>query len=258
MANENIELVDIGQHLAVMRMFKQPEELKAIQAAIDITTETIKNLTRPTQLKKFSHEYSIEAELSKGYRVAGAAGHAFEPIVASGLNACTLHYVDNNSALSADELVIIDTGAEVEHYAADITRTKGIGTPSQRQRDVHAAVLEVQDYALSMLRSGVLLAEYEAQVVYKIGQKLIELGVTESAEQSEVRKYYPHSASHFLGLNVHDVGDYNRPLEPGMVLTVEPGIYIPEEGIGVRIEDNVLVTEKGITILSDKLSRGLD
>jgi Xaa-Pro aminopeptidase len=186
------------------------------------------------------------------------SGHAFEPIVAGGPRACTLHNVANSGKLSADELVLMDVGAEIEHYAADITRTISLnGSPSRRQQAVHAAVLEVQEFALGLLKPGILLKEYEQQIEHFMGEKLRELGLIKIITHDGVRAYYPHATSHFLGLNVHDVGEYDRPLEPGVVMTVEPGIYIASEGIGVRIEDDVLVTPKGPKILSSKLPRDL-
>lgn len=256
--NESLELLDINQHLARLRMIKQPEELSAIQEAIDITISTIKYATKPAKLHKYSHEYQLEAEINRGFRNRGADGHAFEPIVASGERACTLHNVTNNGALSADELVVLDTGAEVDHYAADITRTISIGEPTRRQQAVHSSVLETQEYALSLLKPGILLKDYEVLVEHFIGEKMRELGLIKSITHEDVRLYYPHSTSHFLGLNVHDVGEYDRLLEPGVVLTVEPGIYIHEEGIGVRIEDDVLITPTGVKVLSKKLPRGLN
>ncbi len=255
--NHDVELLDINQHLARLRMIKQPEELSAIQAAIDITVRTIKQATTAAKLSKFEYEYQIEAELSRGYRASGAAGHSFDPIVASGERACVLHSVANNGQMAQSELVIIDTGAEVEQYAADIARTLSLGPPSKRQQAVHAAVCDTQDYAFSLLKPGVILKDYEQQIEHFIGEKMRELGLIKSISHEEVRRFYPHATSHFLGLNVHDVGDYERPLEPGVVMTVEPGIYIHDEGIGVRIEDDVIITQTGIKILSKKLSRDL-
>lgn len=256
--NPELEILDVGPHLARLRMVKQAEELDAIQAAINMTITGIKQAIRPAALKKYSYEYEIEAELTKAFRRQGAAGHAFEPIVASGERACVLHNVANNAQLSADELVILDVGAEVEHYAADITRTIRFKPPSRRQQAVHAAVLEVQKFAFGLLQPGITIGEYEKQIEHFMGEKLRELGLIKIINHEEVRKYYPHSTSHFLGLNVHDIGDYERPLEPGIVMTVEPGIYIPEEGIGVRIEDDVLITSRGIKILTNKLGRELN
>jgi len=255
--NEKLELLDIGPHMSRLRMFKQPEELQALQKAIDITNASLKETFSPAKIKKYAHEYEMEAQITQGFRKRGAAGHAFEPIVASGARACTLHYVENNGAVASDELVVADVGAQVEHYAADITRTRALGKPSRRQLAVHAAVLEVQEYAFGLLRPGVLLKDYEQSVEHFMGEKLRELGLIKTISHDAIRRYFPHATSHFLGINVHDVGDYDRPLEPGVVLTVEPGIYIQKEGIGIRIEDDVLITQKGIKILSAKLSRKL-
>jgi Xaa-Pro aminopeptidase len=257
-AKPQLELLDLSPHLIRMRLIKQPIELQAIQSAIDITIAGIKDATRASKLAKYAYEYEIEAELTRGYRRRGAAGHAFEPIVAGGERACTLHNVANNGALAASELLLIDTGAEVEHYAADITRTISFsGRPSRRQQAVYAAVKDVQAFGFGLLKPGVSLRDYEQQIEHYMGEKLRELGLIKTISHDEVRSYYPHSTSHFMGLNVHDVGEYDRPLEPGIVMTVEPGIYIPAEGIGVRIEDDVLITETGIKILTDKLPRDL-
>jgi Xaa-Pro aminopeptidase len=256
-ANPEIEVLDVGQHIARLRMIKQPAELSAIQAAIDTTISGLREALKPAKLKGYTYEYEIEAELGRAYRRQGATGHAFEPIVASGRRACTLHNVANSGPLSADELVLVDTGAEVEHYAADLTRVQALGQPSRRQEAVHQAVIDVQRFAIGLLKPGVLLREYEQQVTIYLGEKLRELGLIKTTETENVRQFCPHAMSHFLGLNVHDVGDYNRPLEAGVVLTVEPGIYIPAEGIGVRIEDNVLITEHGNKVLSERLLRDL-
>jgi Xaa-Pro aminopeptidase len=255
--NEKLELLDIGPHIARLRMVKQQPELKAIQAAIDMTIGAIKETLRPTKLTKYNYEYEIEAELSRGFRRRGALGNAFYPIVAGGARACTVHNVINDSVLGAGELVVIDVGAEVEHYAADITRTIAYGKPTRRQQAIHQTVLEVQQFAFDLLKPGVLMKNYEQQVEDFMGEKLRSLGLIKTIDHENVRRFYPHASSHFLGLNAHDAGDYDRPLEPGVVLTVEPGIYIPAEGIGVRIEDDVLITAGGIKILSDKLPRTL-
>ncbi len=252
-----LDLLDLHLHLIRLRMVKQPEEIKAIQAAIDITIASLKEVSRPVKLQGYAHEYEVEAELNRAFRRRGSHGHAFEPIIAGGERACTLHNVANNGQLASDELLLMDVGAEVEHYAADITRTYALGKPSRRQQAVHAAVLEVHQYACGLLKPGIMMKEYEQQIEHFMGEKLRELGLIKSITHEIVRTYYPHATSHFLGLNVHDVGDYERPLEPGMVLTVEPGIYIPAEGIGVRIEDDVLIMPDGIKLLTAKLPREL-
>lgn len=254
-SNADLELLDLRPHLARMRMVKQEPELRALRQAIDITMDTLKDVTNVKQLKKYTYEYEIEADISQGFRKRGARGHAFSPIVAGGKRACTLHNVENNGALASNELVVIDVGAEYSHYAADITRTVISGAPTSRQRDVYAAVLAVQEYAYTLLRPGVVFHDYEEKVVAYMGEKLRELGLIKTITEESVRTYYPHATSHYLGLNTHDTGDYDRPLEPGVVMTVEPGIYIPEEGIGIRIEDDVLITADGIDVLTARLPK---
>lgn len=256
--NPDLELLDLRQHVSRMRMIKQPQELEALQAAIDVTIDTLKEITRPSQLAKYAYEYEVEADITRGFRRRGSDGHAFWPIVAGGPRACVLHNMNNSAALSSDELLTIDVGASVNHYAADITRTIKLGERvSRRQQAVHEAVQEAQDYAYSLLKPGVAIAEYEKEMEQFVGEKLRELGLIKSIDHEQVRQYFPHATSHFLGIDVHDSGDYDHPLEPGVVLTVEPGIYIKEEGIGVRIEDDVLITESGCEILSKRLPRAL-
>ena len=255
--NSSIDLLDLGPHLSRLRMIKQAAELAAIESAIDITSKAITSAMKPAKLAKYDYEYELEAELTRNIRKAGASGHGFDPIIAGGANACTLHSISNNDPLNKTDLVLVDMGAEVEHYSADITRTYSMSTPTKRQLSVHTAVLDVSKYACSILETGVLLKDYEHKVELYMGEKLRELGLIKTISSENVRKYYPSATSHFLGLNVHDVGDYSRPLEVGSVLSVEPGIYIREEGIGVRIEDDVLLTDKGTKNLTAGLPKGI-
>ena len=257
--NPELELLDLRQHIGRMRMVKQPVELAAIQDAIDVTCDTLKEVMRPSKLAKYAHEYEIEADITRGFRYRGANGHSFTPVVASGQHACTLHHIANDGLLASDELVILDVGAETSHYNADIARTLALGgKPSRRQQQVYEAVCAAQDYAYSLLKPGVQLREYEKQMEAFIGEKLRELNLIKSISRETVRDgFFPHATSHFLGLDAHDAGDYDHPLEPGAVLTVEPGIYIRAEGIGVRIEDDVLITADGCQVLSAKLPRAL-
>lgn len=244
---------DLVAPLIKQRVIKQPEEIAALRSAIDITAASLEDAFK----QEYKHEYELEAEITAGFRRRGASGHAFAPIVAAGKKACTLHNVSNDSPIGKNELVVVDVGAEVEHYAADITRTVVFGSPSARQQAIYDAVLETQNFAINLLKPGVSFAEYREQTDNFLGEKLRQLGLIKSVSQKNLRKYYPHSISHFLGLNVHDVGDYGQPLQAGMVLTVEPGIYVAKEGIGVRIEDDILITENGSEVLSGKLPRGL-
>ena len=256
--NAEIELLDLRPHLTRMRTIKQPAEVAALKQAIDITIDTLKAVTRPSRLSKYGYEYELEADIARGFRKRGAAGHAFSPIVAGGERACTLHHIANDGALTSDELVVLDVGAASSHYCADITRTVSLsGKPSRRQEQVWSAVCEAQDYAYSLLKPGTVIADYEKQMETFMGEKLRELGLIKSISREAVRTYFPHATSHFLGIDAHDTGDYERPLEPGTVITVEPGIYIRDESIGIRIEDDILITEDGIENLSSRLPRGL-
>lgn len=257
-ANPELKLLDLRQHLSHMRMIKQPQEVEALRGAIDATIDTLKEVTRPSRLLKYGYEYELEADITRGFRRRGAQGHAFSPIVASGERACTLHHIANDGQLSSDELAVLDVGAQYQNYCADITRTVSLGgQPTRRQQQIHQAVAEVQDYAYSLLRPGVDLQSYEKQIEKFMGEKLRELGLVKSINSEAVRQYFPHATSHFLGLDAHDAGDYGQPLSAGMVITVEPGIYVKEESIGIRIEDDILITESGIEILTSRLPRQL-
>jgi Xaa-Pro aminopeptidase len=244
-----IQIHDIRTDLATMRAIKQPEELQALQKAIDITCETLQDIATK-DLKSSTHEYELEAALSYGFRSRGATGHAFAPIVGAGKHGTTLHYLANEGPVKPDDLVVLDVGAELEHYAADITRTVSQRPITGRKAEVFKAVAAVQDYALSLIKPGVMPYDYELQVEKFMGEQLLRLGVIKETSREQIREYFPHATSHFLGLDTHDVGDYREPWRTGMVITCEPGIYIPEEGIGVRIEDDVLITKDGYKLLS--------
>lgn len=252
--NPQIKLLDLRTHLARLRVIKQPAELATIKQAIAITSKAIKYV----QKHKYNFEYEVEAALTGQFRKAGASGHGFAPIVAAGAKACVLHNIDNNGPLDPADLLTVDVGAEVDNYSADITRTYSIGgSPSKRQRDVYAASLAVHEFATNLVKPGALMRDNEQQIEQFMGEKLRELGLIKTISHETVRQFYPHATSHFLGLDVHDTGDYSQPLAKGMVITIEPGIYIPKEGIGVRIEDDVLVTSHGYKNLSASLPRSL-
>ena len=242
-----VKITDLRADLASLRMQKQPIEIEQITKAVDHTLSTIQEIE--AKAKSYQFEYEIEADITAGFRRRGATGHAYSPIVANGRNATTLHYTANDSTIDAEQLTLIDVGAEVNGYAADITRILSHRQPSSRQMEVISAVRELQDYAISLLEVGIDFKEYELNLVSRVGKTLINLGLIQTVTDANVRKYYPHRTSHFLGLDVHDVGDYSKPLVANSVVTVEPGIYIPEESIGVRIEDDVLITPTGAKIL---------
>lgn len=249
--NQNLEPLDLGQHMALMRMVKQGPELAAIQRAIDISTQAFKNLKR--RLPKLDYEYQVEALLAYDFRRQGADGIAYDTIAASGPNACIMHYGSNAQPLLAGQSIMIDAGAAFNRYAADITRTYMLGPPDKRHEQVWTAVKEVYDFAASNLKPGISIRQNERAVEQFMGEKLRSLGLIRNVERAEIRTFFPHATSHFLGLDVHDAGDYDRPLEPGVTLTIEPGIYIPAEGIGIRLEDDFVVTEDGVQNLSAAL-----
>ncbi|CAN5642896.1 aminopeptidase P family protein [soil metagenome] len=253
--NSKLEIQDIRPRIARLRMVKQEPELAAIQSAVDITLEAMSIIKK--NLPSYKSEAEINADITAFFIKAGAV-HAYEPIIAADKNACTLHYIANSHEILNDSMVLIDVGAEVSLYAADITRTLTVGNPSKRRRQVTDAVINVQKYAMGLIKPGLLMKDYEKQVEQYMGDKLIELGLIKTNDRSSVRRYYPHATSHFLGLDVHDAADYEVPFETNMVLTVEPGIYIPEEGIGVRMEDDVAIEENGIRVLSELLPKTLD
>ncbi len=254
--NSKLELLDLRPAFGRLRMVKQPLELEAIQASIDLTIEALKVAHK--RLPKLEYEYELDAVITN-YFLSHGAGNAWEPLVAGGVNACTIHPRDKKDKLNSGELVTLDVGAELNHYDADVTRTWSIGgQPSKRQQAAHAAVLAAQEHAFSLIKPGMQLREYEQQMEQFVGEKLRELGLIKIIEKAAVRKYFPHATSHFLGLDPHDAGDYERALEPGVVLAVEPGIYIPEENFGVRIEDDVVLTPDGNQVLSARLPRTLN
>ncbi len=236
-----------------MRQIKQPSELAAITKAVSATCHTLAEIKQ--NLSQFESEDELERAVSIGFLKQGLAEHAYQPIVATGKNATTLHYVKNNAPLESNDLVLLDVGAEHINYAADITRTWAFGKISARQKLVHRLVCELQDYAFAFLKSGVLMKDYENAMRAEAARICKKAGLIQN--EDEINKIYPHATSHFLGLDVHDAADYNLPLAENMVLTVEPGIYLPSEGIGVRIEDDVVVTKKAVKIISNDLSRQL-
>jgi len=246
-------VIDCRIDLARLRAIKQPEEIAAIKKAVALTVDAFKDI-KP-RLGSLRHEYQVEAEFSHYFRSRGAEGHAYEPIVAGGKNACTLHYTQNNSSLKKSELLLLDIGARVGGYAADITRTYGIGEPTERQLAVHQVVEAAHREIIALLKPGLSIEVYAEKVDEIMKSALGELGLLKSP--TDYRKYFPHAISHGLGIDVHD--SLGRPSEflEGMVLTVEPGIYVPEEGIGVRIEDDILITAEGAESLSAALPTSL-
>jgi Xaa-Pro aminopeptidase len=245
--NNELEFEDIRRNLTEMRQTKQPVEIQAIQHAVEITESALSKIQ--AIIIPGITEYELEAEITKIF-ISRQSIHAYQPIIAGGARACVLHYIKNNQILLDGDLCLFDIGAQYNHYAADITRTFAVnGVMSQRQQLVFEAVSRVHQFALTTIKVGLSWREYNKRVQDCMGEELIKLGLISNNVSKEIRRYFPHSVSHSLGIDVHDICDY-KVMKENMVITVEPGIYIPEEKIGIRIEDDILVTVNGATNLS--------
>lgn len=246
------EQFDHTSHIQATRMRKDTTEIEKLREAIRVTKMAFAEVQN--RLTPWMYEYEIEAIVAWVFRRHHMT-EGYPTIVASGPNACTLHYTRHIRQIEGGDLVLIDAWAEYMGYTADMTRTLVVGDITPRHREVIESVEQVKEYAESLIRPGLALVEYESLVRMAMTRELEKLGLIDpTLSQDEKltvsRKYYPHRTSHFLGLDVHDVGPRETILESGMVITVEPGIYITEEGIGVRIEDDILVTEMGNENLS--------
>jgi Xaa-Pro aminopeptidase len=247
-----IVVKSIEDAITPQRKIKSEWELMQLQRAIDITGKGILDILESAHSGMM--EYELDAMLFYRMQRSGLKHWGFSPIIATGINAATLHYEKNECRIEAGELVLMDVGASYMNYSADITRCFPInGTFSERQKQVYCAVLSVQKHIISLIKPGVELSELNKTCKDLIALALIEIGLITDAE--EVGKYYMHSVSHFLGMDTHDVGGRSAVLEAGNVITVEPGIYIPEERLGVRIEDDVLVTAEGFCVLSQNIPK---
>jgi Xaa-Pro aminopeptidase len=261
-------IADAREVLHELRLRKTPDELARMRAAIAIACEAHREAMRTA--KPGMHEYEVEALIDYTFRRRGATGWAYPSIVAAGANATILHYTANDCALGADDLLLIDAGAERLGYCADVTRTWPIGRRfAPAQRDCYQAVLAAQLAAIAAAKPGTTLEAIHTRALRVLTEALVAAGlltgsVDEIVEKETYKRFYMHRTSHWLGRDVHDVGRYKvedapRPLEPSMVFTIEPGLYVPADaddvpaafrGIGIRIEDDVLVTASGVEVLS--------
>jgi Xaa-Pro aminopeptidase len=234
-----------------LRAIKSDIEIELIQQACNITEKGFRRLLG--FIKPGVMEYEIEAELIHEFIRNRSNGFAYGPIIASGHNACVLHYVENNKECKDGDVILLDVAAEYANYRSDLTRSIPVnGKFTSRQKAVYNAVLRVMKAAIKMLTVGNSFPEYNKAVGQLMEKELVDLGLIstedikkQNPELPAYKKYFMHGTSHFLGLDVHDVGDFGRKMEAGMVFTCEPGIYIPDENLGIRIENNILITPKG-------------
>ena len=270
-----VALIDPSDLLHEMRLFKTPQEIDLMRRAI--TASAAAHHAALHETRPGMHEYEIEALLEYHFRRNGAEGPAYPSIVASGANATILHYISNDQQMQAGDLLLIDAGSEYACYCSDVTRTFPVGREfSAPQRAIYSLVLTAQKHAIEMIRPGIGFDDVHQRATEILINGLRDLGLlsgsTESIlEKGDYRQFYMHRTSHWLGMDVHDVGKYrvgdeSRTLEPGMVLTVEPGLYIAADadvpaayqGIGVRIEDDVLVTANGYDVLTGAIPKEID
>ncbi len=242
------DISDAGPPIARLRMHKSPEELALIQKSIDATLDAHRAAWK--RAAPGLYEYQVAATMSEVYFDEGCQRHAYAPIVGAGPDSTILHYSRNSRRMDRGELLLMDVGAECAGYAADITRTIPVGAPfSQRQREIYEVVLGAQNAVIGAIKPGLAFGELS-----KIAREYINTHGKDLHDES-LGKYFTHGVSHHVGLDVHDATDFSLPLAEGNVITVEPGIYIPEENIGIRIEDMVLVTKDGAKLLSGALPR---
>ncbi len=242
-----LEVKSINEDLDLARMIKSETEIDEIKQAISYSKQAIEATMKHAQ--PGMNERELEAHYEYALKLAGSKGISFDSIIASGANATVLHYIDNNDTIADGELVLMDLGALSNVYASDISRTFPVnGKFSDRQKQIYEIVLKANKETIEFVKPGITWPALNQFAKNILATECQKIGLIK--ELSEIDKYYYHNVSHFLGLDVHDVGSYIEPLKPGIVLTIEPGLYIEEEGIGIRIEDNVLVTENGRENLS--------
>ena len=237
--------------LQQIRGVKEAEEIKLIQHACNITEKGFRRVLK--FLKPGIWEYELEAEFLHEFIRNRSKGFAYTPIIASGNNANVLHYIENNNQCKDGDLILMDVGAEYANYSSDMTRTIPVnGKFTKRQREVYEAVLRVKNEATNMLVPGTLWVDYHVEVGNVMTSELLNLGLLDKADvQNEnkdwpaYKKYFMHGTSHHMGLDTHDYGELKTPMKPNMVYTVEPGIYIPDEKMGIRLEDDVVIMEEG-------------
>jgi Xaa-Pro aminopeptidase len=238
-----------------LRSVKTKWEIEQMQKAIDITGDGIKNIFKKSKIGMM--EYELDAILKYEINRNGLKHIGFKSIIASGKNAATLHYEQNDSKIGKDEMALLDVGAACNGYSADISRTFPVsGKFTKRQKEVYSEVLAINKKIIKMVKPGIGMKELNEKTVELIQKSLIKLKLIK--DKKDYRKYYMHSIGHHLGMDTHDLGARDSVLEVGNVITIEPGIYIPEEKIGVRIEDDILVTKTGYKNLSENIPKEIN
>lgn len=253
-----------GPIMQRLRAIKNQHELALLRHAVGISKKGFERLLK--YVKPGVWEYEVEAELIHEYLRNRATGHSFHPIIASGASACVLHYEENNKPCKDGDLLLIDCGVDYAYYASDMTRTIPVnGRFTARQKDVYNAVLRVMRAARKMLKPGTMLMEYHKEVGKLMEKELVDLGLLsmedirkQNPDWPAYKKYFMHGTSHFIGIDVHDSGMRYESMQAGMLFSCEPGIYIPDEGIGIRIENEILITENGPVDLMDEVNMPIE
>jgi len=247
-----------------LRSVKEPEEIAQMQKACNITKAGVERILK--FIKPGVMEYEIEAELSHEFLRRGSRGFAYTPIIASGFNACVLHYIQNDQKCKDGDVILMDVGAEYGNYASDLTRSVPVnGKFTDRQKQVYQSVLNVMKGAMNILRPGILIEEYHKEVGLMMQSELKNLGLLDqhdidkqSANSPAYKKYFMHGTSHHIGLDVHDYGHYHKPVQENNVFTVEPGIYIREESLGIRLENDIVIQKDGFVDLMGTIPLEID
>ena len=247
------QIKDIRSQITALRVIKSPGEIAFLQRAIDLSVDS--HLEAMRQMRPGVYEYQIAGKMEEVHRMGGSEAEGYAPIVGAGPNSTVLHYDKLSRNIQEGDIVVLDVGAQYAGYSADITRTlPANGKFTTRQLEIYKIVLDAQNAALAALKPGMTLCPRGDKSVNKLSHDYIN-SHGKDLHGKALGQYYIHGLGHHIGLNVHDPGDYCTPLQPGMVVTMEPGIYIPEENLGVRIEDDLLITENGYKLLSERLPR---
>ena len=247
--NPNAELINLHPYIAQMRMIKDESEIEIIREAVRITKQAIKKISNEKILAKINNTSELADRLILEMKRLGAEGWAFRPVISLNKASTVIHYVDLNQEIKMGDLILVDVGCKYKNYCADISRSFVFGDSNERQIKLLDSVLKVQKQLINEIKVGMNYEELEARTEDLIFAELVDLGLLKGSEKDLLRDYYPHSVSHHLGLDTHDLSNYKTPLKENMIITVEPGIYVKKWGLGVRFEDDILITSKGAEVL---------